>query len=190
MTKGKRKRKTEGERLEAEAFKRYAETGEVNGFGALADYLDEQSERPEFAELLRGVMHAADRDVRFFYANGGFSYNPTSETAEQGRLRGAVARAKAEDWAKSRFGDDLYPEPGDLWFTWEIDEEYNPDDYDVPDMSEIGWVCILNQWDAKAGQWRPLQILCGITFGVNGYPDGDPYKRVVEAELALEAMPE
>lgn len=184
MTKGKRKRKTEGERLEAEAFKRYAETGEVNGFGALADYLDERSERPEFAELLRGVMHAADPDVRFFYTHAGFCYK-MSETAEQGRLRGAVALAKAEDWAKENEGSGR---DGDIEFNWEEDEEYNPRDYDSPDMPEIGWGCILNKWSEKRGEWYPAASLWAITFAED-YPEkNDPYKRVVEAELALEVI--
>lgn len=110
----------------------------------------------------------------------------------------AIALARAEQWYAERewaWSDD--PDPrndpdhgtnaGALRFRWIQDEDYRPDDYDIP-MPEIAWGCILEEWCGRG--WHAIESLWNITFGGDGCPSGDPYARVVEAELALEAMPE
>lgn len=108
--------------------------------------------------------------VAFFYENAGFSYTPGKESREEGRLRCAARLAEAEAWAAAR----------NYSFAWSIDEL---DSSEFSDVSPpwVLWVCeMLN------GAGVCLEALCGIDFG-RGDPV-DPYKRVVEAELALEQM--
>ncbi len=112
--------------------------------------------------------------VKFFYENAGFSYNPKTETLTQGRARGAKALAKAEAHAL----DSGYV------FEWSYD------DVDSSEWSDetppyVQWVCIMRDADGKV-----LASLGGIDFGRDGEPWGSSYKRVVEAELASEAIEE
>lgn len=111
--------------------------------------------------------------VAFFREHAGYSVAP-GETEAQGRTRSAKEYAGAEAWLMAQPGFTVH---------WEQDEEYNPKDYDVPDMPEIGWVCIVT----ANGE---TETLCGVTFDDDGYPDGNAYARVVVAELALQLMGE
>lgn len=101
----------------------------------------------------------------FFYKHAGYSYGP-GETATQGRKRGAKALAQAEAHANKQ--------------GWEVKWEEDVDSYslakDEPDVSE--WLSAV-LYDEKG---KVLASLGGI-----GDPDKN-YSRVVEAELALEAM--
>lgn len=119
-------------------------------------------------------MNATD----FFFRHAGFSYDPKTETPDQGKQRCAQALAAAE----------LRARDGGYSFQWEIDPHTRSDDWKKPD--EDGgkyrapwqtWVC-----DMYDPQGELVQSLGGIDFGRDGSPFGDPYRRVVEAELALE----
>ncbi len=110
--------------------------------------------------------------VRFFYNQAGYSYNLKTETCEQGRMRGAKALAKAEAHAK------------DAGYVF----EWGYDDVDSSEWSDetppyAQWICIMRDADGNV-----LASLGGIDFGRDGEPWGDPYKRVVEAELATEVL--
>lgn len=111
----------------------------------------------------------------FFMKHAGYSV-AEGETREQGRRRCAKELAAAERW--------LMEQPGHT-VAWEQDRDYDPADSDVPDMPEIGWGCIvsLNDQDRHASLWS-------VTFDGDGYPAGNPYARVVVAELAAELMHE
>lgn len=116
--------------------------------------------------------------IAFFYKQAGYNWDEAhGETKEQGRMRCAKGLAKAEAWA-----DKLGVE-----FEWEQDDTTN------------------EEWEGKEGApfyytWRCLArlggnavaSLCGIDFGRKNDPTMNEqcraYKRVVEAELALEAM--
>lgn len=115
----------------------------------------------------------------FFLKHAGWSYDPLKETSEQGRRRCAKRLAQAEKWAKEN----------DYFFRWELDGR---DSSEWISANEDGgknhnpwqtWGCILRDSDHKV-----CQSLGGIDFGRDGEPWNDPYKRVVEAELALEEM--
>lgn len=109
----------------------------------------------------------------FFFARAGYSYNASKgETRKQGRIRCAQALAKAEDWAKLH-----------LSFSWSIDRDADSSDFSDEKPSWSLWVCTVH--DSKG---QSCASLCGIDFGRNGEPWGHPYKRVVEAEMALEQM--
>lgn len=108
-------------------------------------------------------------EARFFYDNAGYGYNPLNETAEQGRVHCAEALARAEARRKLEGG----------WVSWE--DEPDPFDDDAHGPDEYGYHAVLWQYDAEAD--RPVSL--GSLGMVDAGP-GDPYRRVVEAELALE----
>jgi hypothetical protein len=134
------------------------------------------------------MMAATNDPVAFFYENAGYGYNPSFETEEQGRQRGAESLAKAEQWAKDE----------ELEYVW-VDDPHISEDYfefeaDKQHVREHGAVgCILYRpcpdhgTDCKHAE--QLASLWGITESLDNR-ERDAYRRVVEAELALEAMPE
>lgn len=117
---------------------------------------------------------------QFFYREAGYSYDPKKETKAQGRRRCARILADAERRAS---------EAG-ISFQWEIDMGASSADW-IADDEDGGrnkdpwavWECV-----ARDGSGKVIASLCGIDFGRDGEPWGDPYRRVVEAELALEGL--
>lgn len=116
----------------------------------------------------------------FFKTHAGFCYDPKTETPEQGKQRCARALAEAEQWAKSH----------GVIFDWSQDELTNRDWTDEgPEY---------HAWQVLARHGDDCASLGGVDFGHKGdegneYADavepwGQPYARVVEAELALELM--
>jgi len=104
----------------------------------------------------------------FFWANAGWSYMPGQETPEQGRMEGAKRLAAAEQWLKDEGGNA----------TWEVDQ--------VHDREECNYVCCVAVC-CECGR----KCCCGERSAVLGGIDAeeeDNYRRVVEAELALELM--
>lgn len=120
-----------------------------------------------------------DANVRFFYDHAGSSYDPKTETKEQGRRRRAEALAKAEAYAA---------EQGYI-FSWSPDPEGciggdcgETDTCDHPCCQGEPHdcrVCIMYDADGET-------VLTGL--GSICEPSAE-YCRVVEAELALEVMP-
>jgi hypothetical protein len=131
----------------------------------------------------------------FFLRHAGGSYNPQTETKQQGRIRGAQQLAKAERWAESE----------GLVYRWEEDTDCGPDDFEFEEDKEHvrqdgARYCVLvrqcPECYAKCGTEAAyckhdevLTSLSGITESLNNR-ERDNYRRVVEAELALEAMPD
>lgn len=113
--------------------------------------------------------------IEFFIREGGFGYDPATETADEAKLRGATQLAAAERWARDNC---VFPQ-------WVKDNNYSPDDYDMDGMPDTGWGCILTGPDGEVAS------LWAITFdSEDSAPWGQPYARVVAAELALELMPD
>jgi hypothetical protein len=111
--------------------------------------------------------------VRFFYAHAGWGYTPGVETPELGRLRGARALATAEAWAASHTVE----------LRWI--EDQHPDRSGIRHKAPL-WACLMT-FSVGDGVMHP-ESLWGIDLGAS--PSlSDPYCRVVQAELALEAMP-
>lgn len=100
----------------------------------------------------------------FFFAHAGYCYDPATETREQGRTRCAQNLAAAEALAR---------EAG-ACFHWETDRD-----------SPGEWVCI--GYDSAG---RVFAALGGVDFGDGVGPWGQDYRRVIEAELALELVNE
>lgn len=123
----------------------------------------------------------------FFWKHAGYSYDPKTQTPEERRKECAKRYAVAERWASEN----------DVQFQWEQDSETDALFRDTDNPYQL-WRCICCQGD------EIVAVLGGIDLGRNGspYPYGvgvlgnptahtrDPYARVVEAELALEAMPD
>lgn len=103
---------------------------------------------------------------KFFREHAGYGYDPTTETPEQGRDRGARKLAAAERYA---FENEWTHE-------WRIDESGCNCDTDTP--CEKTSVCVL--YDTNANIIASLSGICDPTA---------EYRRVIEAELAMEAMP-
>lgn len=100
--------------------------------------------------------------VRFFFDNAGFSYDPNVETAEEGKLRTASDLAMAEAWGKAN----------GLTFVWEFDHDDSSDGDETPEVREA---CI-------------AYVDGDVVASLGGIGDAtDDYRRVVEAELAVEA---
>jgi len=108
-------------------------------------------------------------ETQFFYEQAGWSYDPKTETSEQGRRRCAELLANVERHARS----------SGIRYEWELDDITSEDFSDERPFYKL-WVCIAY----KHGE--VIASLCGIDFGRNKKPHGEPYKRVVEAELAFE----
>ena len=116
---------------------------------------------------------------QFFYDNAGFSYDPKTETEDQGRHRCAIAMAKAENEAR----DKLYH------FVWD-------DDSDGCIGCECGsseCQCFVTKGKiTETHQPQYCQMLNendDIVQSLSGICDTDAkYHRVVQAELALEEL--
>jgi hypothetical protein len=106
----------------------------------------------------------------FFYANAGYSYGP-GETPEEGRAKGAKKLARAERKANA-LGWKV---------TWSVDPNIDSSEFSDEKPWSL-WECVMRSSDGDG------ESLSGIDFGRDGGPYGDPYARVVEAELALAIM--
>jgi hypothetical protein len=108
---------------------------------------------------------------QFMREHAGYSYRPSMETPEQGRVNTALALARAEHvLTHSR-----------AFVTWEDD----PDGTcagEHPAYVALLWHPNDQTNELLADDWPPRASLGGIDAG-----EGDPYRRVVAAELALEA---
>lgn len=113
--------------------------------------------------------------VRFFFSHAGYSYDPKTETKIQGRWKWARALATAE-----KAGQDQ-----NLEFVWEYDQYPDTSWMDEQALKELenGQTEILECVARQDGV--VLASLCGIHIDVN---DRHQYRRVVEAELAMEAL--
>ena len=110
------------------------------------------------------IMSTAASGEAFFYANAGYSYDPKTETEEQGRIRCARDLARAELWAEKqgyRFE----------WMDDDINSSFYNDDLPVRNL----YCCQMWAVDGRT----PVQSLGGIDA-----PEQDGYFRVIQAELA------
>jgi hypothetical protein len=120
-------------------------------------------------------------DEQFFYDNAGYSYDLAREKKTSGRTRSAVQLAMAERIARQR-----------NWrYEWDIDpdaEITQGDGYYVTGAEQ--WMVILfNCDDLILGSLGSIDL--GYAHGNSGDPKwyaDDPYHRVVQAELALQAL--
>lgn len=112
---------------------------------------------------------------RFFHRHAGVSWNPAIESQAQGCANGARKLAAAERQARD----------AGFSFGWEVDP-------DVDSSEHLGkqrggpyalWQCTCRNADGAI-----IASLGAIDFGRDGEPWEYPYHRVIEAELAAEAL--
>ena|SRR5215831_17223718 len=110
--------------------------------------------------------------VKFFFDHAGYSYDPKTETKRQGRLRCAKAMANAERLAQS-YGLQFNWE--DDWLVGDHTKEF--DTYKENPQTCESCVCV--------------DIEGNVLASLGCIDDADSnYRRVIEAELALEAIPQ
>lgn len=167
-----------------DAWEHFKDTGGLDGLLVYADWLFENDglSHRELEGMIRWLATLNNREleaIHFHFVHGACSHRPAVEIRETGWLRGAVDLAESERWVQEMGWE----------FEWVQDLEYSPDDYDAPDMPGIAWVCLLRDGSRHEGEHAVVESVGAVTFGGDGYPDGDPYKRVIQAQLASEAAP-
>ena len=106
--------------------------------------------------------------VDFFIEHAGFSFDPKVETEEQGKRRCAEALAAAEEWAQ---------EVG-VRFDWR-------EDFEVDHQKEFD--CYADG-GPETCEWVAAMLNGELVASLGCVDDATPeYRRVIEAELALEA---
>jgi hypothetical protein len=110
-------------------------------------------------------------DVVFFYNHAGWCYDPATETAEEGRWRCARALAGAEAWAKSEGLDFSWVDD------WGVDHEKEYECY------SDGGPTTCETCHCEKGDVLLASLSCVDDADAN-------YRRVIEAELADEALHE
>ncbi len=120
------------------------------------------------------TINGITRSVAFFFEHAGYSY-PVDEQSREGRtlyrVIGAETLAEAERQAREQ----------GYTFEWQLDD-LDSSEWDKRKPAYEQWACLM--YDAEH---KVVQSLGGIDFGRDSpEPWGKPYKRVVEAELALE----
>lgn len=108
--------------------------------------------------------------VQFFMAHAGHSYDPQRETLAQGRYCGARRLAAAERKASAE----------GVAFEWSIDPDCDSSDWQDGEPYAV-WQCL-----ARDASGAVVGSLGGVDFGAGGEPWGDPYRRVIEAEIVLD----
>ncbi len=110
-----------------------------------------------------------ERAVAFFAKHAGWGYHPGKESKTAGKMRGARRLAKAEAEAANRGWRVKWDYEQDVDLSWMDDEEREKD-------HEVLWAALRNE------DGEMLASLGNIVDADN------KYRRVVEAELAVEAL--
>jgi hypothetical protein len=122
----------------------------------------------------------------FFKTHAGYSYDPKTETREEGKQKCARAMAQAEKLFLECEGEDI-------WF--EVEEDF--DESCLGDCENIEdyhsgkyqmYSCYLWRKDESARNGRRIILSLHAVSVAEG--ESDPYLRVIRAELALEASDE
>jgi len=123
------------------------------------------------------MPHQTPTAVAFFYRNAGYSHPSDATPAQQRahRLNGARTLAHAEEWARNAGGS----------FVWSVDQDSTSADWSDETPAWEQWQCAMRDENGRC-----VASLHGIDFGRDGSPWNDNYRRVVEAELAREALGE
>lgn len=112
---------------------------------------------------------------QFFYDNAGYSYDPATESREEGRARCARALAAAEDYGR-RHG-------------WRVEYDEDPDVME-DDVDSVGMVARGEAVNLTVTLRDADGEFLGSLAGVVVPNDQDPYLRAVAAQLMEDAMPD
>jgi hypothetical protein len=133
--------------------------------------------------------------VRFFLEHAGFSYDPKTETNEEGQLRCARDLAAAEQalrdsdelfivWEEDDIDSSSFEETGEprpLYVCLLCSEQDRRDEYGI-EHPKSGEILI---WDPRECRERSGSVVESVG-GVDLAGPRDPYKRVIAAELMQE----
>ena len=122
--------------------------------------------------MIAQIQGATMNSYQFFLKNAGYCYGP-HETKMQGRIRGARALADAERKARN----------GGFSYRWTVDEMVDSNSFEGSDEPWQLWQCGMYN-----SEGRIVNSLHAIDFGRDKSPWSDPYRRVVEAELAIDGL--
>lgn len=113
------------------------------------------------------------RDELFFFEHAGYGWRPDQETEAEGKANTARVMARAEAEARHQG-----------WtFHWKVDQDADSKDF-APRVPRWDlWWC-----RARDASGRNRASLGAVDFGRDAEPWGQPYRRVVEAELALDGL--
>ncbi len=133
---------------------------------------------PEYIDVLDYInpdlsfIPVSKKEIEFFYDYAPFSYKPNEETKEEGHQRTAKELAKAEKWFNFfSFSDEMR-------FEWEVDPDIDSSEFEDTDSPRELYICKMFYGDQ-------LETTIG---GIDLKSATDPYKRVIEAEMALEKI--
>jgi hypothetical protein len=111
----------------------------------------------------------------FFYKHAGYSYRPDVETEEEGRRRTARDLATAERWAR------------DVGITFRWSEDWTVDSH----RDVYGEGSVYEDGEPDTCESCTAYLRGAVVAGLYCIDDAtEEYRRVVEAELASEAMDE
>ncbi len=114
----------------------------------------------------------------FFYEHAGYSYDPKTQTEEEGRRATAKALANAEQWAWDNNYEFEWNQEIEDWGTFLDGTEIGPEE--VSDIVSV----VMRTEDGEG-----VEALGGIIEGYDNEHNRN-YRRVVEAELAREQQTE
>lgn len=106
---------------------------------------------------------------QFFLSQAGYSFDPKLESRMQGRIRNARALAVSERKARNE----------GYSFDWREDD-CDSSEWSDESPAYVQWVCVMRDSSGAI-----VQSIYGVDFGRDGLPWNNSYRRVVEAELAL-----
>lgn len=117
-------------------------------------------------------MLTLNQDEQFFFDNAGYSYDPKTQTPEQGHIETAQQLAKAELLARIQ----------GYSYSWEIDKDIDSSEFQKGKPYSLWCVAMYDN------NGRVVGAMGGVDFGKKGSPYSNNYRRVVEAELAYEQI--
>lgn len=155
---------------------------DMGDFARQQGFLTNPRKRSEKLEAGNSMLGLLSPDERFFFDRASWSHREGASDLEKRASRMGSARhlAAAEAWARNR---------GDLEFVWEDDPDGADTlgDIDPATVSEI-LQCTLYWSDPSRSR---LKLTRRVLASLGGIVDPDrAYRRIIEAELALEAYNE
>ena len=108
---------------------------------------------------------------RFYYKHGGYSFDPLNQTPQQGREECARRLAAAAANANA----------AGVSFEWTVDDSCDSSEFSDSRNPYALWGCA-----ARNSEGVVIASLWAIDFGRGRDPWGEPYRRIVEAELSIE----
>jgi hypothetical protein len=134
------------------------------------DYTEPKPVMPSVTDLSLNY-----KAVAFFYEHAAFSYDPATETADEGKMNCAMSYALAEAFGKKH----------NVVFDWDIDYDAMNWEFNSEYKEYTHYMCEMKVWDEALEQYVYADGLGGIMFAdkETNAPEEQDYARVIQAEL-------